>query len=158
MENIARLTNDCITWIREWFDHNGNETTTAVLGLSGGKDSTIAAALIARAIGPDRVIGVAMPEKNQSLNDADKIAHHLGIHFPSTHDSTLCRKSIQQRARSKHLQSVGELAGICHKIRRRRRRFLTIGQTDCHRNPGHRRLPRTASRMGTQDTRRRASP
>lgn len=70
----------CIEWIREWFEDNG-KGCTAVLGLSGGKDSTVAAALLARALGPENVIGVAMPAHGQSLNDADKIAEYLGIEF-----------------------------------------------------------------------------
>ena len=81
MINASQLTADCVDWIRDWFDKNGNAATPAVLGLSGGKDSTIAAALIAQAIGPQRVIGVAMPAHGQSLNDADAIAHYLKIRF-----------------------------------------------------------------------------
>ena len=45
------LKDNCIAWIRDWFDRNG-PTCTAVLGMSGGKDSTIAAALCAEALGP----------------------------------------------------------------------------------------------------------
>lgn len=69
-----------IEWIKNWFEKNGNGCN-AVLGLSGGKDSTICAALLAEAIGPDRVIGVAMPDHGQGINDADKIAEYLGIKF-----------------------------------------------------------------------------
>lgn len=75
-----RLKNDCIQWIRDWFEKNGNGSN-AVVGLSGGKDSTIVAALCAEALGKDRVIGVAMPDTLQGLNDADKIAEYLGIKF-----------------------------------------------------------------------------
>jgi NAD+ synthase len=69
-----------IEWIREWFEKNG-KGCTAVLGLSGGKDSTIVAALCAEALGKDRVIGVAMPDLLQGPNDADKIAEYLGIKY-----------------------------------------------------------------------------
>ena len=74
------LKDGCIAWIRDWFDRNG-PTCCAVLGMSGGKDSTIAAALCAEALGPERVIGVAMPQNGQGLNDADKICSRLGIHY-----------------------------------------------------------------------------
>ena len=74
------LKDGCIDWIRDWFDRNG-PTCSAVLGMSGGKDSTIAAALCAEALGADRVIGVAMPQNGQGLNDADKICSRLGIHY-----------------------------------------------------------------------------
>ena len=69
-----------VEWIRDWFEENG-KGCNAVLGLSGGKDSTICAALLAEALGKDRVIGVAMPDEGQGLNEADEIAKHLGIRF-----------------------------------------------------------------------------
>lgn len=70
----------CVQWIREWFDRNG-KGCCAVLGMSGGKDSTVAAAICAEALGKDRVVGVAMPAEGQSLNDADKICAYLGIRY-----------------------------------------------------------------------------
>ena len=69
-----------VAWIRDWFERNG-PGCNAVIGLSGGKDSTIAAALCVEALGKDRVIGVALPDMLQSLNEADKIAEYLGIRF-----------------------------------------------------------------------------
>ena len=74
------LKDKCVQWIRDWFDANG-PSCTAVLGMSGGKDSTIAAALCAEALGRDRVVGVAMPADGQGLNEADAICAHLGIRF-----------------------------------------------------------------------------
>lgn len=79
MDYLA-LKDECVAWIRDWFERNG-EGCTAVLGMSGGKDSTVAAALCAEALGRDRVVGVAMPAKGQSINDADKICEHLGIRY-----------------------------------------------------------------------------
>lgn len=58
--NVEKATNDCIEWIRDWFSKNGADCN-AVLGISGGKDSSVAAALMCRALGKDRVIGVLMP-------------------------------------------------------------------------------------------------
>ena len=78
--DYAKVKDELIAWIRDWFDKNGNGCC-AVLGLSGGKDSTICAALLTEALGKDRVIGVAMPDTLQGLNDADEIAKHLGIRF-----------------------------------------------------------------------------
>lgn len=76
----TELKDRCVQWIREWFDRNG-KGCCAVLGMSGGKDSTVAAALCAEALGKDRVVGVAMPAEGQSLNDADKICAYLGIRY-----------------------------------------------------------------------------
>ena len=78
--NAREQYENCVNWISNWFSQFP-EDKVAVIGMSGGKDSTIAAALIATAIGPERVIGVAMPDKNQGINDADKICEHLGIKF-----------------------------------------------------------------------------
>lgn len=76
----TELKDRCVEWIRDWFGRNGS-SCSAVLGMSGGKDSTIAAALCAEALGPDRVIGVAMPSEGQSLNEADEICKYLGIRY-----------------------------------------------------------------------------
>lgn len=78
--NYIELKDQCVAWIREWFDKNGKDAC-AVLGMSGGKDSTVAAALCAEALGKDKVVGVAMPAEGQSLNEADKICEFLGIRY-----------------------------------------------------------------------------
>lgn len=78
--NAERTREDLVEWIRDWFDRNGKDCN-AVIGLSGGKDSTIAAALCVEALGAERVIGVGMPDGKQGLNDAENIAKELGIRF-----------------------------------------------------------------------------
>jgi NAD+ synthase len=66
--------------IRHYFATNGNKDTKAIIGISGGKDSTIAAALLVRALGNDRVIGVLMPNGIQrDICFADVLCNHLGI-------------------------------------------------------------------------------
>ena len=68
-----------IDWIREWFENNG-KNWNAVIGISGGKDSTVVAALCKEALGADRVIGVLMPNGIQSdIEDAKAVVNHLGI-------------------------------------------------------------------------------
>ncbi len=74
------LKDECVAWIRDWFAKNG-PTCSAVIGMSGGKDSTVTAALCAEALGPERVIGIAMPAEGQSLNEADEICKYLGIRY-----------------------------------------------------------------------------
>ena len=67
--------------IKQYFVDNGNKNTKAVIGISGGKDSTIAAALLVRALGADRVIGVMMPEGEQKdISDSREVCQLLGIH------------------------------------------------------------------------------
>lgn len=77
--DVKNTTNQCITWIKDWFDQNGKDCK-AVIGISGGKDSTIAAALCVKALGVDRVIGVLMPNGIQDdINVAKNVCKHLGI-------------------------------------------------------------------------------
>lgn len=72
-------TEKCIKWITEWFEENG-KGCPAVLGISGGKDSSIVAALLVKALGKDRVIGVLMPEGEQGdINYSEGICSFLGI-------------------------------------------------------------------------------
>ena len=78
--NVEKVTKDCIQWIKDWFEKNGNGCN-AVIGMSGGKDSTIVAKLCIEALGADRVIGVALPDRKQGINDADKICEYLGIRY-----------------------------------------------------------------------------
>ena len=56
MFDAVKVKNECVQWIRDWFAKNGPECN-AVIGISGGKDSSVAAALCVEALGKDRVIG-----------------------------------------------------------------------------------------------------
>ena len=68
-----------VDWIQEWFSANGPKAN-AVIGLSGGKDSSIVAALLVKALGKDRVVGVMMPNGEQKdISDSKQIAEFLGI-------------------------------------------------------------------------------
>ena len=69
MFNAEQVKNDCVQWIRDFFEENG-KGCNAVLGISGGKDSSIVAALCVEALGKDRVIGVLMPQGEQHDIDA----------------------------------------------------------------------------------------
>jgi NAD+ synthase len=71
--------NKIIKWVQDYFEQNG-PTSKAIIGISGGKDSTVAAALCVAALGPDRVIGVRMPEHFQyDEMDAYRVCEHLNI-------------------------------------------------------------------------------
>ena len=68
-----------IAWIRVWFEKNGRGCN-AVIGISGGKDSSVCAALCVEALGRGRVIGVLMPNGTQSdISDSRQLVEHLGI-------------------------------------------------------------------------------
>ena len=78
--NAIEVKDKCVEWIRDFFEGNGKDCN-AVVGISGGKDSSIVAALCAEALGKDKVIGVLMPNGEQSdIGMARKLINHLRIH------------------------------------------------------------------------------
>ena len=77
--NAKEVKDQVVQWIRDWFEENG-KGCNAVLGVSGGKDSSIVAALCAEALGKDSVIGVTMPNGVQKdISDSMRLIEHLGI-------------------------------------------------------------------------------
>ena len=79
MFNAEKVKNECVQWIRDFFENNGRGCN-AVVGISGGKDSSIVAALCVEALGKDRVIGVLMPCGEQADIDMAKLlVNTLGI-------------------------------------------------------------------------------
>jgi len=77
--NAKEVKNQCVEWIRQWFENNG-KGCNAVIGISGGKDSSIVAALCVEALGADRVIGILMPNGEQKdISDAVHLIEHLDI-------------------------------------------------------------------------------
>ena len=79
MFNAEKTKNECVAWIRDFFEKNGPDCN-AIVGISGGKDSSVVAALCAEALGPERVIGVLMPCGDQhDIDMAKLLVRHLGI-------------------------------------------------------------------------------
>lgn len=79
--NAKEVKNRVVQWIRDWFEANG-KGCNAVIGISGGKDSSIVAGLCVEALGKDRVIGVTMPNGVQKdISDSMKLINHLGIKY-----------------------------------------------------------------------------
>ena len=77
--DVNKTIEQACAWIKDFFEKNG-KGCNAVLGISGGKDSSVAAALCVKALGKDRVIGVLMPNGEQSdIGCAHKLVQHLGI-------------------------------------------------------------------------------
>ena len=79
LKNPEQTKNDIVQWIRDYFAANG-PSCSAVIGISGGKDSSVAAALLVEALGKERVVGVLMPNGVQSdIADSKEIVGLLGI-------------------------------------------------------------------------------
>ena len=79
MFQAEKVKNDCVRWIRDFFAENGPDCN-AIVGISGGKDSSVVAALCVEALGKDQVIGVLMPCGQQhDIDMAQLLVSHLGI-------------------------------------------------------------------------------
>lgn len=80
MDFDARKAADAtVSWVRDWFNKNG-KGCNCIIGISGGKDSSVASAVCVKALGKERVIGVMMPNKDQAdIDMAELLIEHLGI-------------------------------------------------------------------------------
>ena len=79
MFDAKKVKNEIVEWIRDWFDQNGKDCM-AVVGISGGKDSSVVAALCVEALGRERVVGVLMPNHFQDdISYSHRLCAHLGI-------------------------------------------------------------------------------
>jgi len=77
--DVKKTTEDLIQWIKDWFEENG-KGCNAVIGISGGKDSTVVGKLLVEALGEDRVIGVMMPDGEQYDIDVSRsVCEYLNI-------------------------------------------------------------------------------
>ena len=77
--DVKKVKEDLVQWLNNWFAENG-PGCNAVIGISGGKDSSVTAALCVEALGKDRVIGVLMPNGEQyDIDVSEALVKHLGI-------------------------------------------------------------------------------
>lgn len=77
--NAVEVKNKMVAWIRDFFEQNG-KNCNAVIGISGGLDSSVVSALCVEALGKDRVFGVLMPNGEQNdISYSEKLIEHLGI-------------------------------------------------------------------------------
>ena len=134
MFDAIRVKDDCVEWIRNFFKENG-DGCNAVVGISGGKDSSVVAALCVEALGRDRVIGVLMPSGEQpDIDMSYKLVEHLQIKYhvvniKSAFDAlvdaipieltTLSRTNLPPRIRMATLYAVsqccnGRVANTCN--------------------------------------------
>ena len=79
--DAVKVKNDIVKWIREFFEYNG-KGCNAIVGISGGVDSSTVAALCVEALGKDRVYGVLMPQEVQAdIDYSYELCKHLGIDY-----------------------------------------------------------------------------
>lgn len=78
--DAEKVTENLVNWVKTYFEENASPDTKAVIGISGGKDSSVAAAVCVKALGKDRVIGVLMPQGEQSdISCSHLLVNTLGI-------------------------------------------------------------------------------
>ena len=77
--DAKKVKDEVVAWIRDWFEENG-KGCNAVVAVSGGKDSSVVAALCVEALGKERVLGVLLPKGEQfDINVSQALVAHLGI-------------------------------------------------------------------------------
>lgn len=96
MFDAKKVKNDIVTWIQDWFEENG-KGCKAVIGISGGKDSSVVAALCTEALGKENVVGVMMPRGEQFDIDVSKaLIEHLGIRGITVNVEDACNAVEEQ--------------------------------------------------------------
>lgn len=107
MFDAIKVKNDCVQWIRDWFGENGKDCN-AVIGISGGKDSSVVAALCVEALGRDRVIGVLMPNGIQNdINAAFQLVEFLDIKHTVIDISKAYKDILNSLFYCSHLGNMG---------------------------------------------------
>jgi NAD+ synthase len=107
MFDAVKVKNDCVQWIRDWFEKNG-PGCNAIVGISGGKDSSVVAALCVEALGKDRVIGVLMPNGIQNdINDAFALVKHLDIKHTVININRVYKDILNSLFYCSHLGNMG---------------------------------------------------
>lgn len=98
MFDAYKVKNDITQWLRKWFDENG-KNCNAIIGISGGTDSSVVAALLVEALGKERVFGVLMPNGEQSdISYSEQLVKHLKIDSITINIANACR-SIKHSVR-----------------------------------------------------------
>ena len=94
--NAKEAKDQVVQWIKDWFAQNG-PGCNAVIGVSGGKDSSIVAGLCVEALGKERVIGVTMPNGVQKdISDSMKLINHLGIRYCNVNIGAACTALMKE--------------------------------------------------------------
>ncbi len=78
--DAKKTADDLTAWVRDYFKNTASPETKAVIGISGGKDSSVAAAVCVKALGKERVIGIMMPQGVQlDIDYSRRVCDFLGI-------------------------------------------------------------------------------
>ena len=125
ISEVEQIWKALVLGLRDYIEKNGFRSV--VLGLSGGIDSALVAAIAVDALGAKRVNGVAMPSKyssEHSIEDAQEFAKNTGIHFRTVAISPmvdsymanltlkgLAEENLQARVRGTTLMGISNQEG-----------------------------------------------
>ncbi len=122
-----KVKEQIVQWIRDWFDANG-KGCKAVVGLSGGKDSSVVAALCVAALGRENVLGVMMPNGEQfDIDVSHKLAEHLQIESIVINIKDAYEGVVSEL--SKHFDSFGGQARVNLPPRLRMAALYAVSQS-----------------------------
>lgn len=124
----AKITTEkMVNWIRKWFDENG-KGCKAVVGISGGKDSSIVATLCASALGKDEVVGVLMPHDIQhDIDVAKRLVDYLNIRHMTVNIKGAYNSIVEQV--DQHLAGITSQTKINLPARLRMSTLYAVSQT-----------------------------
>lgn len=125
----VNVTKEIVEWIRRWFKDNG-DGCKAVVGISGGKDSAVVAALCERALGRERVFGVLMPNGEQSDIDMSKlVVKHLNINHSEINIGSTVDNLTVEICRDMNVYAVSRQASINLPARIRMATLYAVSQS-----------------------------
>lgn len=129
--DIKKVKEDLIQWIRDYFEENGKDCY-AVLGISGGKDSSICAKLCVEALGAERVFGVMLPNGVQhDIDYSQEIVQLLGIKYTTINISSYANefeKTVKQTLGDQFLD-MSEQAKVNYPARLRMTTLYAVAQS-----------------------------
>lgn len=116
--DAKKVTEDCVAWIKNLFDTNWNNSTNCCVALSGGKDSSIVAALAVKALGPDRVKGLMLPQHEQhDISYSIQCAEFLGIEYKIVNIGSAVDAVIKEMKRSGITPTTQAVTNVPPRIR-----------------------------------------
>lgn len=122
------LTKDAIQFMKDWFEKNGGQN--AVIGISGGKDSTVSAAICKEALGKEHVYGIMMPNGVQrDINDSKKVIEFLGINGYEININAAFINIISQIMDNFHIAEVSDQTKFNLPPRLRMSTLYAVAQT-----------------------------
>ncbi len=115
--DAVKVKNDIVQWIKDWFEVNG-KGCKGVLGISGGKDSSVVAALLVEALGKENVIGVLMPKGEQFDIDVSlDLCAFLGIEYKTVNIGGACDALVNELTQSGVELNAQALTNLPPRIR-----------------------------------------